>query len=45
LNQIPVDTLAITGNIDTSDVNKGVSESKAINMEMKKSCKKKASLL
>ena len=29
LNQIQVETLAITGNIDTPDVGKGIDESKA----------------
>ena len=40
LNQIPVDTLAITGNIDSADVGKGIDESKATKIEMKKVVKK-----
>jgi Icc-related predicted phosphoesterase len=40
LNQIPVDTLAITGNIDTADVGKGIDNSKATRIEMKKVVKK-----
>jgi len=40
LDQIPVETLAIIGNIDTADVNKGIDDSKAINIEMKKVVKK-----
>jgi hypothetical protein len=40
LNQIPVDTLAITGNIDSDDVGKGIDESNATRIEMKKVVKK-----
>ena len=40
LDQIPVDTIAITGNIDTEDVGKAISESKATNIELKKVVKK-----
>ena len=40
LNQIPIDTLAVTGNIDSADVVKGIDESKAIKIEMKKVVKK-----
>jgi Icc-related predicted phosphoesterase len=40
LNQIPIDTLAITGNIDTLDVGRGIEESNAINIEMKRIMKK-----
>jgi Icc-related predicted phosphoesterase len=40
LDQIPVETLAITGNIDTADVSKGIDDSKAINIEMKRVVKK-----
>ncbi len=40
LNQIPVDTLAITGNIDTLDVGRGIDESNAIKIEMKRVMKK-----
>jgi len=36
LNQIPIETLAITGNIDTADVEKAINESKAINICLKK---------
>jgi Icc-related predicted phosphoesterase len=41
LDQIPVDTLAITGNIDTNDVGEGIENSKATNIEMKKIVKSK----
>ena len=40
LDQIPVETLAITGNIDTSDVSRGIDDSKATRIEMKKVVKK-----
>ena len=40
LNQIPVDTLAITGNIDTLDVGRGIDESNATKIEMKRIVKK-----
>ena len=40
LNQIPVETLAITGNIDTPEVTKGIDESKAIGIELKRIVKK-----
>ena len=40
LNQIPIETLAVTGNIDTPEVNKGIDESKAIGIEMKRVVKK-----
>jgi Icc-related predicted phosphoesterase len=40
LDQIPIETLAITGNIDTFDVGKGIDESKATNIELKKVVKK-----
>jgi Icc-related predicted phosphoesterase len=36
LNQIPVDTLAIPGNIDTPEVGSAISESKAENIDRKK---------
>jgi len=36
LDQIHVDTLAISGNIDTPDVLKGINDSKATNIELKK---------
>jgi len=40
LNQITVDTLAITGNIDSNDVGKGIDESNATRIEMKRIVKK-----
>ena len=40
LNQIPVETIALSGNIDSLDVNEAISDSKAINIEMKKIEKK-----
>ena len=40
LDQIPIETLAITGNIDTLDVGKGIDESKATKIELKKVVKK-----
>lgn len=40
LDQIPIDTLAITGNIDTIDVGKGIDESNATKIEMKRVVKK-----
>jgi Icc-related predicted phosphoesterase len=40
LNQIPIDTLAITGNIDTLEVGKGIDESNATKIEMKRLVKK-----
>ena len=40
LDQIPVETLALTGNIDTPDVDKGIDDSKATKIEMKKIVKK-----
>ena len=36
LDQISIETLAVTGNIDTVDVKRGIDESKATNIEMKK---------
>ncbi|MCK5636729.1 MAG: metallophosphoesterase family protein [Thermoplasmatales archaeon] len=36
LDQIPVTTFAITGNIDTADVSMAIDESKATNIEMKR---------
>ena len=35
LNQIPVQTLAVPGNIDTYDVDEGITASKAMNLHMK----------
>lgn len=40
LNQIPVETLAVPGNIDTDDVFLGINESRAVNIDMKKVIKK-----
>jgi len=40
LDQIPVDTIAISGNIDTPDVIKGINDSKATNIEFKKVVKR-----
>ena len=40
LDQIPVETLAVTGNIDTPEVGKGIDESKATKIEMKRVVKK-----
>ena len=40
LNQIPVDTLAVTGNIDTKEVANAIKESNATNIELKKVVKK-----
>ena len=40
LDQIPVDTLAVTGNIDTIDVEKAIDESKATKIELKKVLRK-----
>ena len=40
LDQIPIDTIAVTGNIDSSDVEKGIDDSKATRVELKKVVKK-----
>jgi len=40
LDQIPVETLAISGNIDTADVSKGIDESRATRIELKRVVKK-----
>jgi len=40
LDQIPVETLALTGNIDTADVGGGIDDSKATKIEMKRVVKK-----
>jgi Icc-related predicted phosphoesterase len=40
LDQIPVETLAITGNIDSIDVEKGIDDSNATKIELKKIVKK-----
>jgi Icc-related predicted phosphoesterase len=41
LDQIPIETYAITGNIDTPDVSKGIDNSKATRIELKKIVKNK----
>ncbi len=40
LDQIPIETLAVTGNIDSEDVKKGIDESNATRIELKKIVKK-----
>lgn len=40
LDQIPVETVAVTGNIDSSDVENGIDNSKATRIELKKVIKK-----
>jgi Icc-related predicted phosphoesterase len=40
LDQIPVETLALTGNIDTAEVCRGIDDSKATKIEMKRVVKK-----
>ena len=45
LNQIPTETLALTGNIDTPDVNKAIDESKATNISSKKVIKNGVSFI
>jgi hypothetical protein len=40
LDQIPVETLALTGNIDTAEVGRGIDDSKATKIEMKRVVKK-----
>ena len=40
LDQIPIDTIAVTGNIDTLDVEKGIDNSKAAKIELKKVLRK-----
>ena len=40
LDQIPVETLAVLGNIDTAEVNEGINNSKATNIDMKQVEKK-----
>ena len=45
LDQITVETLAVTGNIDSLDVKKGIDESKATGIEMKKVVKKDISFV
>jgi len=45
LNQIPVETLAVPGNIDTPDVGKAIDESKAENIDLKRIVKDKISFV
>lgn len=45
LDQIPIDTLAVTGNIDSIDVEKGIDDSKATKIEMKKVLRKGVSFV
>ena len=40
LDQIPIETIALKGNIDTAEVDRGIDESKATKIEMKKVIKK-----
>ena len=40
LDQIPVETIAVTGNIDSPDVERGIDNSKATRIELKKVVKK-----
>ena len=40
LDQIPVETMAVTGNIDSPDVKRGIDNSKATRIELKKVVKK-----
>lgn len=40
LDQIPIDTIAVTGNIDTVDVGKAIDDSKATKIELKKVVRK-----
>ena len=45
LNQIPVETLAIPGNIDTAEVGPAISESKAENIDLKRVVKNSISFV
>lgn len=45
LDQIPIDTIAVTGNIDTSDVGKAIDDSKATKIELKKVVRKGVSFV
>ena len=45
LNQIPVETFAIPGNIDTADVGEAILESKAENIDLKKVIKNNISFI
>jgi uncharacterized protein len=41
LNQVPVDTMAVPGNIDTPDVIRGIDESNATNLHLRRTVKQK----
>ena len=45
LDQIPIDTIAVTGNIDTYDVGKAIDDSKATKIELKKVVRKGVSFV
>jgi Icc-related predicted phosphoesterase len=45
LDQIPIDTIAVTGNIDTLDVGKAINDSKATNIELRKVVRKGVSFV
>lgn len=45
LNQIPIDTIAVTGNIDTLEVGKAIDDSKATKIELKKVVRKGVSFV
>ena len=45
LDQIPVETLAISGNIDTSEVDQAITDSKADNIDLKRIVKKGISFI
>jgi Icc-related predicted phosphoesterase len=45
LDQIPIDTIAVTGNIDTIEVGKAIDDSKATKIELKKVVRKGVSFV
>ena len=45
LDQIPIDTIAVTGNIDTFEVGKAIDDSKATKIELKKVVRKGVSFV
>jgi len=45
LDQIPIDTIAVTGNIDTLEVGKAIDDSKATKIELKKVVRKGVSFV
>ena len=45
LDQIPIDTIAVTGNIDTFEVGKAIDDSKATKIELKKVIRKGVSFV